>query len=200
MKSYFPFSFVPVNVVLTLCFRFALVRSSTDSQGEPQNSERFAVAVAERVGGRDRVTRSVTERHSLRGQYGAIAKVSASTNSPQIRTFSLSGCLFDLLYCAFFSSRVQQSAVTGVATVCKTPEKKLKPNPSTGPHRAPRLTAPRMDDRLVVDDTMRLSCGAVQNTDSQRKEPEPKPSGAATSLISSSASAFLSNSKDFDFE
>ncbi|XP_075868539.1 nibrin [Nelusetta ayraudi] len=82
------------------------------------------------------------------------------------------------------SQRIQQSTVTGVASVCETPEKKPNPNPntSTGQHRARAHAAQKTDARVVVENTMRLSCSDVQNTDSQRKKAEPKPSVSAAAV------------------
>lgn len=98
--------------------------------------------------------------------------------------------------CFFFPSRIEQSTVTGVASVCETPEK--KPNPSTGQHRARARAhaAQKTDARVVVENTMRSSCSDVQNTDSQRKKAEPKPSG---DYIMSSTSAFVSSSRRMYF-
>lgn len=80
------------------------------------------------------------------------------------------------------SQRIEQSTVTGVASVCETPEK--KPNPSTGQHRARAHAhaAQKTDARVVVENTMRSSCSDVQNTDSQRKKAEPKPSVSAAAV------------------
>lgn len=143
------------------------------AQTQSQNTKCFVVT--ECGSGRDRVTCCVTEHHSLCGQHWAVATVPASRHMPVLFVLLSYSHLwhsgrFDVVNFALFSCRVEQGQVTGVAAVCETPEKNL--NPST------RL-AQKADDQLVVGNTTSSSCSDVRRTDSQRKKPESKSSGAA---------------------
>lgn len=88
-----------------------------------------------------------------------------------------------------FFTRLQHSTVTGVTAVGETPEKKQ--NQNAGRHHGPKLAAQQTDTLRDVADTMRASCSTVQNTDSQRKKPEPKPSGSCRIKLGPQWSSFL---------
>lgn len=88
-----------------------------------------------------------------------------------------------------FFTRLQHSTVTGVTAVGETPEKKQNQNASR--HHGPKLAAQKMDTQRDVADTMRASCSTVQNTDSQRKKPEPKPSGSCMIKLGPQWSSFF---------
>lgn len=69
--------------------------------------------------------------------------------------------------------------MTGLAAVRGTPEKKQNQKAAQLPGSKP--TVQKSTSELIVEDTMSSSFGAANNTDSQRRKPDPKPKGDVTS-------------------
>ncbi|XP_044065318.1 nibrin isoform X2 [Siniperca chuatsi] len=76
--------------------------------------------------------------------------------------------------------------VTGVTAVGETPEKKQ--NQNAGQLCGSKPVAKKTATQCIVADTMRSLFNTVENTDSQRKKPESKPTGAGSSGIRSQTS------------
>lgn len=169
LPIFFVLLFYCVNIfsVLCLCLWFR-----ADSKSESQNTKCFAVT--ECGGGRDRVTCSISEHHSLCSQHRAVTGVPTSTYSHV--SVACSSCLLHSSVCCrqpvwcvylYLFIRTQQSKVTGVMAVGETPEKKQNQNASQ--LRGSKLVAQKTATQCVVADTMSSSFNTVENTDSQRK-------------------------------
>ncbi|KAM4735204.1 LOW QUALITY PROTEIN: nibrin [Anableps anableps] len=70
------------------------------------------------------------------------------------------------------SQRMKVCSVSGVAAVGETPEKKLNQNAATLP--GSKLTVRKTTAESIMEDTMSSSLSAADNTDSQRRKPDPR--------------------------
>ncbi|PWA23805.1 hypothetical protein CCH79_00011010, partial [Gambusia affinis] len=73
------------------------------------------------------------------------------------------------------SQKMEVCHVTGLAAARGTPEKKQNQKAAQLPGSKP--TVQKSTSELIVEDTMSSSFSAADNTDSQRRKPDPKPKG-----------------------